>query len=145
MTALETFLQQANSELREKSLSVSSLQEKLTQTEADLKSKREEVLHLEQQLSGGEICASSAAGCFRGRCSHHDEHFAELLFTGTEALQKAVEERANVTEKMECLANKAKLCNEAQESLADVKNQLDDYIIKVSEYTPTFLTLFVVL
>ena len=54
-----------------------------------------------------------------------------INISGTEALQKAVEERADATEKLDELTTVAKQYEEAQKSVADYKKQLEDYILKV--------------
>ena len=56
---------------------------------------------------------------------------------GTEALQKAVEERADATEKLDELIAVAKQYEEAQKSVADYKQQLEDYILKVKIPLPS--------
>ena len=46
-------------------------------------------------------------------------------------MQKAVEERADATEKLDELTTVAKQYEEAQKSVTDYKKQLEDYILKV--------------
>ena len=46
-------------------------------------------------------------------------------------MQKAVEERADATEKLDELTTVAKQYEEAQKTVADYKKQLEDYILKV--------------
>ena len=52
-------------------------------------------------------------------------------------MQKAVEERADATEKLDELTTVAKQYEEAQQSVADYKKQLEDYILKVKIPLPS--------
>ena len=55
MAALEDFLQQANTALRDKTLEAEKVEEKLQKIETALTDKQQEISQLEEQLNGGTV------------------------------------------------------------------------------------------